>query len=259
MSHWEELIRKMESEVIADVSSLKTLKHLWYVPEENSHAKRFNGFVFLGINSGGKSIRDNDHYQKLNDNSARSYYHDEIWNKGKKKGESPLQIQIRLLFLYLYKKSQNSEFKFDSSLSKIQNLNKIESEIGYDKFIKGILAGNICPFQSSSIANLLYPWCVQKKHLIQFWKNIFKNELREETKVIVTMGLEVLDIITCVFEVDIKEFITMQSGWGNTNIRIFNSKESRIPTVINLPHMSRCAIFGRKEGLDYIEGIFKTF
>lgn len=258
MTDWKKLVEDLEVKIRNEMENSKTVKNVWYVSTQNALSGRYNGIIFLGINSGGEHDRKTDKYEEFLECDGYSFYHHdkEIWKGAKKIGEHRLQLQIRLLFCYLYYAINGRSFRYDIALSKIENINIVEKEQGYEKFIKGVLAGNICPFKSSSLENLLYPWDVQKPYLIKFWNNVFKDNLRDETKLIVTMGNEVLDIVEKIYSLKDSDFEKLSSGWGKSVISIYQSNNPNTPTIMNLPHLSRFAIFGRVDGLSKIEDLF---
>ena len=255
ISKWEVKVRELEASIIEYRNSLSTLKSLWYVPEENAEAGKYNGVLFLGLNSGGETIYQ-DRFYSVDEKVKISYYHDDLWTGSTKKGESPLQLQVRLLFLYILKHINGEYLNYDYSKSMTENIKEIESTSEFKEYIGGVLAGDVSPFQSSSAYTMLYQWFLQENLLIDFWSQILIKELRGETKYIFVMGDETFSVMTKVYDYKAKDIRGMRTGWGNTTFSIAN--KDNCPIIVRLPHLSRYKIFGRKESEMYIYNLFKT-
>lgn len=184
-----------------------------------SPASTLNGtdVAFIGLNPGGK-IKNPKHYGFATP-EGQSAYINESW-AGNAPGDSPLQLQVRALFERL------------------------------DVAPHKVLAGNIVPFRSQSLATL-----VNKDWSLEFGCNLWRKVLKQaKPRLVVCMGNDAERQLVKVLNAKYPKSELL--GWGAQVGRLYEYEGG---CFVRLPHLSRFALMKRAASQTGLDRLFKSF
>jgi len=181
-----------------------------YTPAET--LSKPSSLVFLGLNPGGSKFEESQASCKKG-----NAYRCERWDKDERL--NPLQLQVCTLF------------------GMLAGAIGVERDLLMDR----TLSGNLCPFRSSSFANL-----PNGEATMEFSRELWRTVLDEvKPTVIITMGNETTRQVNLLF--DQAGTVKFEpTGWGGVTYRLASATvNGRTTLLIGLPHFSRFRIFGR--------------
>ena len=198
--------------------------------------KNNSKIALITLNPGGSTIPKDHPCASCEEGNA--YLH-EIWKKGRKPGESPLQIQVQKMF------------------------DKIREKTNYDgsrnDLIESSLSAYFIPFRSQSLNELKH-----KKEAFDFgekiWLKILKT-VQPELVVCIERGVakRLRKIIKIAYDLPETRLCKLPIGWGNYTADIFEFGDNAEVKLLRLPHLSRFTLFTSEKCKKEVDNIFTQF
>ena len=195
--------------------------------------------ALITLNPGGSRIPKDQPWASCEEGNP---YLDEIWKKGRKPGESPLQIQVQKMFDKIRKKTNYSE--------------------SMRELIESSLSGYFIPFRSRSLCDLKH-----KKEAFDFGEKIWLKILKTvQPELLVCIEQEAAKrlrkIIKIAYDLPESRSCKLPTGWSDTTnytADIFEFGSNAEVKLLRLPHLSTYKLFSREKCEEKIEDIFMQF
>lgn len=192
--------------------------------------------ALITLNPGGSEIPPDHPWESCEKGNP---YLDEIWKKGRKPGESPLQIQVQKMFDRIREKTNCSE--------------------SIRKLIESSLSGYFIPFRSPSLNGLKH-----KKEAFDFGEKIWLKILETiQPRLFLCIERETAKrlrkTIKIAYDLPETRLCKLPIGWGNYTADIFEFGDNAEVKLLRLPHLSRFTLFTSEKCKKEVDNIFTQF